>query len=137
MNIELLRRTEVEVDAIRVRVPVRYDEDLEEIETALRATGFGLVNRTLTLELELDARRVRRWPTGRTIELHLKVVDTGTYELLAGDEVVARRSSSYVPGVLPGEHYGDYLILSVDAEGRIAGWHPTARDVAESFGEDA
>jgi hypothetical protein len=129
VKVEMVRRVTVDVDAIRVRVPVRYDEELEEIEAALRGTGFGLVNRTLTMVLDLDTRRVRDWPTGRTLELHLKVVDTGTYDLLSGDDTVATREQSYVPGVLPGEHYGDYLILSISEDGSIGGWNPTPRDL--------
>ena len=46
-----------------------------------------------------------------------------------GDEVAAY--TGYVPDFFPGEHYGDYLMLSIDLEtGQIKNWKkPAAADI--------
>lgn len=133
MKLSVLRPVELDVDAIRVSVPIRYDEDLEQ----LRANSLGMfvTGRTLCVTLGLDGR-VRDWPGGAA-SVHTKVVDQGTYELLSGDEVVAAIRADYVPGCLPGEHYGDYLILDIAEDGTVLDWSNrkrSAESVAESFG---
>jgi hypothetical protein len=41
----------------------------------------------------------------------------------------------YVPEFFPGRHYGDYVMMEIDAEtGKITNWHkPTAAQLAETF----
>lgn len=133
MKLSVLRPVEVDVDAIRVSVPIRYDEDLEELgENSL---GMFVTDRTLRVELELDGQ-VRDWPGGAAY-IHTKVVDQGTYELLSGSVVVATISEDYVPSCLPGEHHGDYLILDIAEDGTITNWSDRKRSagrVAKSFG---
>lgn len=43
--------------------------------------------------------------------------------------------SGYVPGLMPGEHYGDYVALDIDiATGRILNWKkPTQAALKEVF----
>ncbi len=43
--------------------------------------------------------------------------------------------SGYVPGWMPGEHYGDYVVLTIDVgTGRIINWKaPTSAQLAETF----
>jgi len=69
--------------------------------------------------------------------VHVKVVDTGSYDLLddAG-KVVAGKDEDYVPSFFPGEHYGDYLILDIDIDtGLITNWkQPTPQAVMDAFG---
>ena len=128
MRIKLMRPIKVTVDAVRVVVDVEPN-DLEE--SCCPADMPGLSGGVLILVLDLDRRAVRDWPAGRTASVYLKPRDSGSYYLLSGGEVVVTREGDYVPGYLPGEHYGDYLILDIGPDGTIAGWDPSAEDVAE------
>jgi hypothetical protein len=38
-----------------------------------------------------------------------------------GGKIVMQRDG-YVPHFFPGDHYGDYLILKIGADGQIADW---------------
>jgi hypothetical protein len=125
MQVERLVKQVVDVDAIRVVVPVRYGE--EDIPNEF----FGRTGDTLELVLDLDTRRVREWPGGHA-EVHMKVVDEGEYDLLAQGAVVAS-VSDYVPHCLPGED-GDYLVMDILEDGTIKGWNPRPAEVAENFG---
>ena len=72
----------------------------------------------------------------RTVEVHVKVCDSGNYALMDADGVeVASIDEGYVPCFFPGDHYGDYLILDIDLEtGRILNWQkPTPQQVADAF----
>lgn len=72
----------------------------------------------------------------KTIQIHAKVCDSGSYTLYdqQGKEI-ARRSEDYVPGFFPEQHHGDYLILNIDIEtGQITNWKkPTSQDIADAF----
>lgn len=135
MKVRRLVETEVEVKAIRLRVPNRYhDEEGDQFGWYPEGAGYDREKHELTLVLDLDERRVRDWPAGVTAEVHLKVVDEGSYELLDADgKVCAQLVEQPIPPCLPGE-YGDYLILVVNPEGRVGGWNPDPEDVVESFG---
>lgn len=127
MTITILRPVELEVDAVRVTAPIRYEEDQAEL-----AGKPGVSGNCLSLVLDLDRLAVRDWPAGETLDLHLKVVDQGTYELLRGDEVVATKAEEYVPRCLP-QQYGDYLVMHVGEDGSIRDWNPHPGEVAECF----
>ena len=49
-------------------------------------------------------------------------------------EVVAE-SDGYVPGFMPGEHYGDYVSLQIDVKtGQILNWEkPTQKQIKEDL----
>ena len=50
---------------------------------------------------------------------------------LKRDGKVVGEYDGYVPSLLPGEHYGDYVLLDIDTEtGRILNWKkPTTKDL--------
>lgn len=59
----------------------------------------------------------------KSILVHAKVCDSGSYALkdVNGKEVAVR--DDYVPSFFPDEHYGDYLILDIELEsGIILNW---------------
>lgn len=65
------------------------------------------------------------WPAGAVARIHYKVCDDGNYQILDEDGgIVARSDDNYVLDCLsPQERgYGDYIIMDVDADGKIAGW---------------
>lgn len=58
--------------------------------------------------------------------LHLKVCDMFTAELKdeAGN-TIKEQDDGYVPSFMPGEHYGDYVILNIDVTtGQVTNWDP-------------
>lgn len=71
---------------------------------------------------------IESWPQGMTADIHYKVCDQGTYRLSDADgRVVAKYRSDYVPDAFlcHGDRgYGDYIILVVGADGKIANWYP-------------
>lgn len=79
-----------------------------------------------TLRILIDEGRVLDWPEGVTAETHYKVCDAGLYRLLDADGGVLAERDAYVPPFLaPGEEgFGDYVILSIGPDGKIANWDP-------------
>lgn len=70
------------------------------------------------------------------ISVSAKVSDLGFYTLYANEGVKLGEHDGYVPDFFPEEHYGDYLILDIEAEtGRILNWKaPSEDDLEETFG---
>lgn len=66
------------------------------------------------------------WPLGVVANIHYKVCDAGTYDLLdENKQVVGAWTGDYVPNrfLCHGDNgYGDYIIMRVDAEGYIKGY---------------
>lgn len=112
---------------IEVEAEVRYWED---------ATVNGQEDTTGTLipfrygdkwcpTIRLDDGWIVNWPDGTAAAIHYKVCDQGEYWLSAEDSRVAKWRSDYVPDAFlchGGTGYGDYIILSVGADGKIEGW---------------
>lgn len=68
----------------------------------------------------------------KTLSLYLKVSDQFTARLLdQNGEEIFDQEDGYVPGFMPGEHFGDYVILEIDIDtGKINNWKPvTAEDI--------
>lgn len=68
--------------------------------------------------------QIVNWPTGVTASIHYKVCDDGIYTLLGETMDVVKAIEGYVPGIMcPEENgYGDYVIMSIAADGLIQGW---------------
>jgi hypothetical protein len=62
----------------------------------------------------------------RTLSLCLKVRDEFSAQLLdAAGTSIHDQEDGYVPGFMPGEHHGDYVMLDIELEtGRITNWKP-------------
>ena len=59
----------------------------------------------------------------KTLHLHLKVCDEFTCKITDQQGGDLKDYEGYVPGFMPGEHYGDYLILDIDIDtGQITNW---------------
>jgi len=84
--------------------------------------------------MEIESTEVVRVNV-KTLKLHLKVCDifTGTIESATGTEL--KEFDGYVPDFMPGEHYGDYVILDIDIDtGQITNWkQPTAEELQNWF----
>ena len=68
----------------------------------------------------------------KTLRIHCKVSDRFTYAIddAQGDEIY-NQDDGYVPDFMPGERYGDYVILDIDLDtGMVANWKkPTAAQI--------
>ena len=70
----------------------------------------------------------------KEIRLYCKITDYFTAHIYDQDgQKIGGQSDGYVPGFMPGEHYGDYIILNIDLEtGQILNWQkPTVEDIQE------
>jgi hypothetical protein len=68
----------------------------------------------------------------KVLHIYCKVCDRFSASLVdQNDEDIHRQDDGYVPGFMPGEHYGDYLILDIDLDtGKILNWKvPTAEAI--------
>lgn len=127
MKLKIMVETKVSFNAIRLCAVMRYQE--EDCPDGM----FGLNDDTLDVVIDLEpVAKIRGW-TGPAIELHTKVCDQCSVWLLDGEKVVASRLDDYVPGFMPGNHYGDYVILDIDESGVIANWDAVEADYGEAF----
>lgn len=69
----------------------------------------------------------------KTLKLHMKVCDQFEANLVDQDGETLKEYEGYVPGFMPGPHYGDYLVLDIDIDtGVITNWQkPTAEEIQE------
>ena len=75
---------------------------------------------------EVEAKKIR---------LHMKVCDQFEAAIYDQDgQQIGEDYEGYVPNFMPGEHYGDYLILNIDLEtGKILNWQPPSKKEIEKF----
>lgn len=85
--------------------------------------------------IELATGRILDWPAGVEARIHYKVCDDGEYWLQnAARQRIARWEDEYVPDdiLCVGENgYGDYIILTVGADGLIGSWRAPELDPDE------
>lgn len=70
----------------------------------------------------------------KTLKIYMKVSDRFSASLVDQDGAeIHDQEDGYVPGFMPGEHYGDYVILDIELDtGKILNWKPpTAKQIQE------
>lgn len=134
MYIEITRRVAVEVCSVQITVPVNYEEeDMPNNFPGRDGDQWSVIVNLHNGDLSLSDRSP--FPKDATLELHMKVCNSGIYRLLDDCGDVMEERAAGVPGFFPGPHYGDYLILDI-ADGKVENWNmPCADDVAEAFQE--
>jgi hypothetical protein len=87
------------------------------------------VKTSIKKEVEVEAK---------TLHISLKVVDGFGATLTDQDGAVLADYEGYVPDFMPGEHYGDYVMLDVDIDtGKITNWKtPTDAQLKSFMGAD-
>lgn len=121
---------------LRVAAEVRYWEDgtingVEDEEGTL--VPLRVADAWMPC-IELATGRVLQWPEGTTAAVHYKVCDAGEYWLVDSDGSRLKWKGDYVPTNLlcVGENgHGDYIILTIGADGMIAGWKAPTLDGEE------
>ena len=83
--------------------------------------------------IELATGMIENWPKGTVADIHYKVCDDGAYHLLDVDREVVASIDGYVPTMMcpEGEGYGDYVIMQVDGDGKIAKWKADLTEFTE------
>lgn len=76
---------------------------------------------------------IKDWPQGVTADVHYKVCNAGEYWLQDANGKRIAAQDGYVPDCLsPGDNgYGDYIIMKIDADGRIAKWRQPNFDMED------
>lgn len=70
----------------------------------------------------------------KILKIHLKVRDCFTASLYDQDGKEIKDYDGYVPGFMPGEHYGDYVILDIDIDsGKINNWKQPTQEELQNF----
>lgn len=71
----------------------------------------------------------------KELRIHLNVSDmfsAGIYDE-SGKEL-GGQDDGYVPDFMPGDHYGDYVILNIDLDtGLVTNWKAPSREQIEKF----
>ncbi|WCK26618.1 hypothetical protein [Agrobacterium pusense] len=80
--------------------------------------------------IDIDTGKIEGWPEGTTADLHYKVCDAGVYTLLNDNRETVKQIDGYVPSIMcpEGNGYGDYVIMKIDGDGKIANWVPDLSD---------
>lgn len=70
----------------------------------------------------------------KTLRIHMKCRDEFECSILDEKYNCIKDYEGYVPDLMPGEHYGDYLILNIDLEtGMITNWETPTKESLERF----
>lgn len=70
----------------------------------------------------------------KTLQIHAKCSDCCCATLLDQDGEVLKDHDGYVPDFMPGDHYGDYIILDIDIDtGQILNWKSPSPQQIEKF----
>jgi hypothetical protein len=107
---------------------VRYWEDAE-VNGVSDAEGSLIPCRegnSWKPSIELATGKILGWPMGTTADIHYKICDDGDYWLADSEgNKLFKWAGDYVPDRLlcvGDSGYGDYIILKVREDGRIADW---------------
>ena len=70
----------------------------------------------------------------KTLKLHLKVCDRFACGVYDQDNKELKDYDGYVPDFMPGQHYGDYVILDIDVDsGQITNWTKPSAEEMQAF----
>lgn len=76
--------------------------------------------------IDIESGRITNWTAGTEARVHYKVCDEFSCTLLDKNGKKVLSYEDYVPAFMyPQEDgWGDYIIMSIDKEGRIESWNP-------------
>ncbi len=123
-------KKEVELVTLEVMAGVRYYEDatvdgVEDSDGKLIPCKKGSMWCPI---IDIDKGIITNWKQGVKASVHYKVCDSGCYLLkdLEGNTILSIENG-YVPKMMcPKENgYGDYIIMDIDENGKIANWKPS------------
>lgn len=134
MEIEVIEKKKVNAKYISLSAHVRYwvDSTVNGVEDEEgRLIPFRIGDNWCPY-IDIDTGIIKDWPIGTTAEIHYKVVDECSYNVIGEDKaVISSVYNEYVPSFLsPKENgYGDYIIMDIDEEGLIQDWDISPEDI--------
>ena len=130
-------KKEVEIKYLQVKAGVRYYEDaeingFEDKDGTLVPCKIGELWSPL---IDIDNGTILNWKPGTIAKIHYKVCDDGEYQLLDNEKNMVKSIEGYVPRIMcPEENgYGDYIIMNIDGNGKIAKWTPIINDFFDEY----
>lgn len=126
-KISIKQTVELDVKFLKADCGVRYWEDAEvngvEDDENKPSMPFASKDSWCPI-IDIEAGAIVDWPKGVTAETHYKVCDAGVYTLLDADRNEVKQIDGYVPSIMcpEGGGYGDYVIMKIDGDGKIANW---------------
>ena len=75
----------------------------------------------------------------KTLKIFVKCSDRFGYSIEDQDGTeIFSQDDGYVPDFMPGQHYGDYIILDIDIDtGMVTNWKkPTAQQIEDAMKEE-
>jgi hypothetical protein len=73
----------------------------------------------------------------RSMHLHMKVRDQFECQIKDEQGDIIRDYEGYVPSFMPGQHFGDYLILDIDLDtGQVLNWKEVNKSQLKDFIEN-
>lgn len=135
MEIEIKVKKKVDIKILKVDIAPRYWEDTTvngEEDTEGKLVPFRKGD-LWKVDIDIDNGTVLNWPKGTKVETHYKVCDAGIYTAIDSEGNEVYKHDGYVPSILPGKHYGDYVILNIDEEGKITNWDKVTPNTLEDF----
>lgn len=143
VEITINRPTRVNAVYLKAECGVRYWDDaqvngLQEDEDRPTIPFAVPEHESWAPVIELATGRVVDWPEGTTASVHYKVCDAGRYSLLDAAKSELITIDGYVPRIMcPKQHgYGDYVIMDIGADGKIADWSVTLAEFITEDGEE-
>lgn len=135
MKIEMKVTKEVDLKTLVVEAGVRYWEDatvngVEDTEGTLIPFRDGDTWMPL---IGIETGEIYDWPEGVEADIHYKVCDDGVYKLIDSEGNIVVTKEGYVPDCLcpQGGGHGDYIIMKVNGDGKIANWRANISDLLE------
>lgn len=133
MKIKLKIEKEFDVKYLAVTAGIRYAEDVsvdgERLEEDSDLSQIPCHDGEYwQVIIDVDNGIIANWPKGVAADIYAKVCDDGTYSILdKNKQVIKTLDQSYVPDCLAinDNGYGDYIIMTIDADGKIKDWNPS------------
>lgn len=127
MKFDRMVKETVDAAYLHADMGVRYWEDarVNGVEEGDDPTIPFAEGDSWRITIELETGRIVNWPYGVTASTYYKVCDAGVYHLLDAQLAEVAKKDGYVPAMLSpgGEGFGNYVIMDIDGDGRIDGWH--------------
>lgn len=132
-KISIKQTVEHDVKFLKADCGVRYWEDAEvngvDDDDDNPAMPFASKDGWKIL-IDIENGVIIDWPKGTTAETRYMVCDAGVYTLLDADRNQVKQIDGYVPSIMcpEGNGYGDYVIMKIDGDGKIANFVPDLSD---------
>lgn len=118
----------------------------QAMQAGTYSTGHSRLNTHMPAEfpakeLKMEISQTKVVPVNaKELRIHLKISDRfGANIHDESGKCLGGQDDGYVPDFMPGNHYGDYVILNIDLDtGMVTNWKTPTREQVEKFigGED-